>query len=497
MDLSTVAHTIANRKMAVYKNGAIASLSSFLAFANSHSKEDLVRLRAQNSVQYYNPKSKSIATTGVRGIERAAFGSVGIIPVYGVMMRDDYCDAALNTVRGTRSLEQDLIALENSDRVDSVVIRLNSPGGEALGNESLANVIKSMSKPVYVSFEMMASAAVASFINADGIYAVENSAIFGSIGTMVTIQDPSRFFEEMGIDMRDIYAPQSDLKNIEYRAALEGDDSPMLERLETMTSFFINNVKKARPNINDDGRIFRGQIYDAKQARKMRAIDGVQSLSKTLDQAAKAGRKYRRDRKNGNNSGSSSNSQQQSDINIMAEDKLSEGQEKQVEGLFAKWFGTSSKQKLSDVSAELEGANAKVVALNQEIETFKASNKALAEKNASTEQNLAAANDRIAELEKQNADLAKQVQAHQEDLSNLEKLDLAQGEQKIETVQALVERSNKVFAHNRELGATPDTEVPSSTEEEDVTVDQSWKQDSKIDPFKQAQELMKGTENKK
>ena len=50
------------------------------------------------------------------------------------------------------------VTADANENVDGIVFQVNTPGGEAFGNEALSKAIKGTETPTVVSFEMMASA---------------------------------------------------------------------------------------------------------------------------------------------------------------------------------------------------------------------------------------------------------------------------------------------------------------------------------------------------
>lgn len=377
--------------------------------------------------------SEEYKIEGSLSLDTTASNSILVIPVNGIMMRESSFSFYEGYITGTRELESIIKQAAKLDNISAIVINLKSPGGEAAGNESLAKAIKAAKsvKPVLVSFEGMASAALEAFIGATEIYAVEKGSYFGSLGTMTSVSDTSSYYESMGIKNTVIYAPQSSEKNKEVRSVLEGDFKPMEDRLGKTTDFFIKDVKNARPSIIDDGKFFKGAIYNAVEALNMKAIDGIKDFDFVINRAAFLSKKDARNNQSKNMKTDDLGANVQADENeISKEDKTFLSQ---LRAMF----------KGSEKTATLEEQNN--TKLSGEVEQLKA--------------NLATNGNIIKDLEATKEQLETKVAALQ---TNIEALELdakalteaktVEGQQPFKSFSELVTAFNEVFEHNKELG---------------------------------------------
>ena len=389
----------------------------------------------------------SIKASGVSAFGDATPGSIVVIPVRGVMMRESSYSYSYGFIRGTRELEGLVKAAELSANVTAIVFDVKSPGGEAAGNESLARVIKSCSIPTLVSFEGLASAALEAFIGVDELYALEKDSYFGSLGTLTSVMNASKYWADMGVEIVDIYAPQSTLKNIESRAAKEGNIKPMQDRLEASTDFFINDVKAARPQIVDDGRIYKGALYNAVEAKKIKAIDGIKDLEYVINRAAFLARKQKR----------SNNSKLNSDMN--AAEKAAETAA--AEKLAADKAAATKEVETVEVSKEdksiLDTIKTALGLSTKKVETpvvDEAAVKAAADAQEVVRlTTLVGTHEKTIEAISQEKVVAETKASELEaDLANLGQAKTVEGEEPIKTVAGMVEAYNATFEHNKALG---------------------------------------------
>lgn len=452
-----------------------------------NNKISLASVKHNNSEDFENFKAEvDMRITDVSTFKDATPGSILIVPVRGVMMRETQYSWSYGYVTGTRELEKTIKAAEQSPNIAAVVVQLKSPGGEAAGNESLARVIKNCNIPVLISFEGMASAALEAFIGADEIYALEKDSYFGSLGTLTSIVDDSKFWDEMGVKFTDIYAPQSTLKNVEYRAALEGDNKPMEDRLEASTEFFIKDVKAARPQIVDDGKIYKGAIYNAVEALKIKAIDGIKDFDFVINRAAFLSRKNARE-----NNANKMTPEEKLAAEKAASEKETVEVSKEDKGLLDQikgFLGIGKKEAGSEIPNEISKANEELGKLKAQLGSLEKS---------------------LAEYAVEKASLQNEISKLTADREQLKNAKVLDGENPFESVEALVKTYNQTFEHNKELGGdgkapnlpvsnkeTEDVLQPAKTAEPAKTADQREREiEQKLKEKRAAKEAAK-TENK-
>lgn len=196
---------------------------------------------------------------------------------------------------GTEYLRNAMLQNDQNPDIIAHVLDINSPGGEAYFTGVFAESIRNeISKPVLTHFNgMCCSAAYYIAASSDAIYASEGTDIVGSIGTMMTIADFEPYFKKMGINIHTIYADQSTEKNKVSIEAKKGNyDLIKEELLNPFAQAFIDSVKKHRPSMDDDKKVYKGATYTAAEAQKIGLIDGIKTLEQVVAIAAKEGVKH-------------------------------------------------------------------------------------------------------------------------------------------------------------------------------------------------------------
>jgi len=210
--------------------------------------------------------------------------SVGIIPVQGVML--DYDTARLSMF---------LKMAEQNPAINSVLLRVNSPGGMVSQIDLVSDQIRDFSKPV-ISFVMDLNASAAIWLTSGSKRIILSSKLnrIGSIGVMTTFTDIWPALEKFGIDRREIYATKSTRKNFIKRnlqnssLTKEEQEKPLLDDIDFVNDYFHESVSKNR-NIPLESEVFSGDVYYAEKGIELGLADEINTLEYALTLAHKLG----------------------------------------------------------------------------------------------------------------------------------------------------------------------------------------------------------------
>lgn len=214
-------------------------------------------------------------------------GGVGIIPIYGHIFPKSNL---MTEVSGATSLEvfrNDLQTLVNDDKVKSIVLDIDSPGGAA-------NMMEETGIAIREAREVKPITAVANTDAFSGAYWLASQATefystpsggVGSLGVYAVHEDVSKQDEAAGRKVTFISAgkfkttgnPHEPLSG-EGRAYLQGLIDEQYER-------FIDEVATGRgvdrERVKTD--FADGRMFSASQAAKLGMIDGIKSLDSAVD----------------------------------------------------------------------------------------------------------------------------------------------------------------------------------------------------------------------
>ncbi len=217
--------------------------------------------------------------------------SVAVIPISGPITKYNGDCGAFGAMQLSSFIS---MAVDNAN-ISAILLDIDSPGGEGTGATALANAVRvaKQSKPVmaYIADGGAYSAAYWIASQANAIYTRTEHDGIGSIGGFITLASFEKYYEKEGIDVRQIYAPQSTNKNIEYRNVFDAEnpDVSLIEsHLATFVDVFINDVKSGRGNkLTADTSWNTGATYFAKDALRLGLIDGYKSFDEVINEVRK------------------------------------------------------------------------------------------------------------------------------------------------------------------------------------------------------------------
>lgn len=206
--------------------------------------------------------------------------SLAILPIEGPLMKEDYCGWY-----GTSSLRNEFNKISSTDSIKTIVLHIDSPGGQVDGTEPFANAIKASDKEVIALINgTAASAAYWLASAADKIVATAQTDIVGSIGTMISFYDRSSYLEDQGIVLREYYADASADKNKMMREAMDGNGHLLIEEMLNPTNdIFLAAVKANRGDKLNQKDTLSGKTFLASKALENGLIDEIASFDNTVN----------------------------------------------------------------------------------------------------------------------------------------------------------------------------------------------------------------------
>jgi len=184
---------------------------------------------------------------------------------------------------GTETIAQILKKYDKNDDVQGHLIIIDSGGGQSSSVKPLANLLPTLSKKTKVLIKNMAASAAYGIISgADEIFAEDENAIVGSIGTMISFDGyKANHTDPDGLQHIRLYASKSTRKNEEFEKALnEANFKPLIDDLlNPINESFIALVQSNRPQLTAEH--LNGSTLRASQAIGT-YIDGIKSLEEVL-----------------------------------------------------------------------------------------------------------------------------------------------------------------------------------------------------------------------
>ena len=213
---------------------------------------------------------------------------VAVIPVNGVLMRQMSFWGWFSGSSSYEVLIKDIHAAVTNPEVKSVILDIDSPGGEVTGCAELADAIRSMSAEKYIVAYATGSACSAAYWIASACdrIVVSASSSLGSIGCMATIMDYSGVYERNGIKEYRFISSQSPMKNAD--PGTEAGDKAIQSTVDALAEVFVSAVADFRRVSRADvlSKFGKGGTFVGQAAVDAGLADAVGSLEGLISELA-------------------------------------------------------------------------------------------------------------------------------------------------------------------------------------------------------------------
>lgn len=215
-------------------------------------------------------------------------GSIAVINISGVMMKEDYIDYwEYKYYLGTATIARIIGEADAAENISGIVLVLDSPGGSVDGTEALANAIKATSTPIvsHVDF-MAASACYWAASQTDSIVMGGETSMVGSIGTMITVMNADGFYSRFGITIHKVRATKSVDKNRATDEAKEGKyeliRSELLDPLNQVFMAAVKNGRRGKINLKTED-VLTGKMYVGQAAIDAGLADAIGNIETSIN----------------------------------------------------------------------------------------------------------------------------------------------------------------------------------------------------------------------
>lgn len=207
-------------------------------------------------------------------------GDVGLLALHGPMFPKANMMTMLSGATDLGQWTQDFNSLMQNDRVKSILLDIDSPGGSAFMVTETAKLIREARsiKPIYAVANTLAASAAMNIASQATEFYMSDSAYVGSVGAYLVHEDESGLRAKQGVERTIIKTPR-------LKAAM---DTPLTaDTLEYLTekvkeSFvqFVSDVADGRGTTVQDvlENYGEGGLVGAKQALEAGMVDGVMTF---------------------------------------------------------------------------------------------------------------------------------------------------------------------------------------------------------------------------
>ena len=227
------------------------------------------------------------------GLEVNDEGEIAVVYAVGqIVSGESGTDLFGATSLGAETFNKAIREARENDRVDAVVVRIDSPGGSASASDAMWREIRLTDavKPVIISMGgVAASGGYWMAAGADTVVA-DPLTITGSIGVFAMFFDASGFFEnKLGITFDQVQtSPYADV--FSGVSELSPEERQMLEGYVDQTyDDFLERVAEARGlSTSDVDSIAQGRVWMGREALEIGLVDTLGTLSTAIELAAEA-----------------------------------------------------------------------------------------------------------------------------------------------------------------------------------------------------------------
>ncbi|MGV3605202.1 MAG: S49 family peptidase [Planctomycetaceae bacterium] len=241
------------------------SIESWLILARQHQKASNIQV---SDGDRYCPLPRRIMV-----------GDVAVLPIVGMMERKPSYITAYGFGISTEQIESELIACLGDSRVKSIVFFVDSPGGDAMGNEELFNRIFAArgTKPISAFVRGYCCSAAYYISSATSKIVTTPSSVVGSIGTMMVHQDYSKMLEDYGVKATLITYGENKGFGNPYEPLSENSRKLLQQLINDHGQQFANAVARGRGVSVETvlAKYGQGNVFLAKESLSIGLIDGI------------------------------------------------------------------------------------------------------------------------------------------------------------------------------------------------------------------------------
>lgn len=215
---------------------------------------------------------------------RVTVDGTAVINVFGSLVQRAGGAEAESGLTSYQQLSREFDQALEDPEVKSILLLVDSPGGEAAGVWDLVDQIAAGAKKKKVmslADGMAASAAYAIASAATAMYATQGS-IVGSIGVIASHVDQSQYDAAIGIKVTHIFAGAHKADFSSHQPLEDGAVGEIRKLVEDSYQLFVAKVVTARGLTEEAVRATEARLFTTADAEATKLIDGVRTLEQLL-----------------------------------------------------------------------------------------------------------------------------------------------------------------------------------------------------------------------
>ena len=176
--------------------------------------------------------------------------------------------------------------VENDSSINGVILRVDSPGGDAVASDDILHEAKNLSKkkPLVISMsDLAASGGYYISVTGDPIVAYPNT-LTGSIGVIFARMNLHGLFDKIGVNEQLLTRGQyADLDSV-YQPLSDAERQKIAGQIDAFYSAFVSRVAEGRKkNFDQIEPIAQGRVWLGAQAKQNGLVDELGGLDRAVD----------------------------------------------------------------------------------------------------------------------------------------------------------------------------------------------------------------------
>lgn len=209
---------------------------------------------------------------------------VGVLKIEGLMIpKSDFFSLFFGGFAALDILTRDFLEMIKREDIHTIVLDIDSPGGNAFGVQQFANIIfnaRSEKSIIAVTSGMMASAAMWIGAAAHKVFITGDVTITGSIGTVTTHTDISEFHKKIGIKQTDVAAGEYKRLPSMLEPLSKKGKEVLQGQVNHANKAFISDIAKFK-NVKSSvvkSKMAEGKTFVGTQGIQVGLIDGLLTM---------------------------------------------------------------------------------------------------------------------------------------------------------------------------------------------------------------------------
>lgn len=229
------------------------------------------------------------SSSGGKKPYRTTADGVAIVPIIGSLVGRGGWLQAISGITSYENLKFQISAAAADGAVTSIVLDIDSPGGEAVGAFEVADVVRAAAavKNVEAVATGLCCSAAYAIASAATRITITKSSVMGSIGVVMLHADYSHALHERGVVPTLIHAGKKKVDGTPYKPLTDDVKASLKAEVEKFNSLFVATVAEGRKSLTAETILaMEAGTYIGADAVKVGLADAVGDIEGVLARVA-------------------------------------------------------------------------------------------------------------------------------------------------------------------------------------------------------------------